>query len=342
MNVRALVAGAFAAGAVLALAPSARADGFYITFSGGTVPLGGRLVGGTLDANSVTTTDVTGQATGAARPILKIELDDWDNVEGMINSIATNTELSALVEFTAPDANGQEQVYMTASFAHLLFTKLEVDYDATATPKAKQALELSYASVTYATPAPPATATTPTPGTRVVRTSLVRPMPSKVPTITRQVNMLARTKIAIASSPLRVDDAYLEAPGLTGESADHPGKTRLLTLSAHIDAPRDTSTGQVSGKRQYKPLVLTKATGTSTPQLQQARASNKVFTSMTVSCVQKTTGQPDKTAHTLTLTNAVLTKDDLSVGGGSSSETLNVAFQKLAVASGATSISVVP
>jgi type VI secretion system Hcp family effector len=345
MNVRALVVGGFAFGALLALAPSARADGFYVSFSGGTVPLGGRLVGGALDASSSSTTDLaTGQTSGAhTRQPLKIELDDWDNLEGMINAVATNTTLSAVVEFTAPDANGHEQVYMNATYKDLAFTRLDVTYDAAATPKAKQVLEFTYSQVTYGTPATTATPTTPTAGTRLaVPTQLVRTMPTRVPTITRPMTTVSRLKMSTAVTSLRIDDAYMQGTNLTGESTDHPGQTRVLNVEAEILAPRDIATGQASGKRQYKPILLTKAMGLSTPQLQQHQAANQAISALTLTFVQKTPNQPDKTAHTIALTNALISTNTTLVANGTSAQKLGFNYQKVSVSAGATSVSAAP
>jgi type VI secretion system secreted protein Hcp len=47
-------------------------------------------------------------------------------------------------------------------------------------------------------------------------------------------------------------------------------------------SPRDPATGQASGKRQHKPVVITREWGTSMPQFLAAVATNEVLTKLTM------------------------------------------------------------
>jgi len=67
-----------------------------------------------------------------------------------------------------------------------------------------------------------------------------------------------------------------------------------LTLNAHLDqmlasafdyglvSPRDLATGQASGKRQHKPVVITKEWGPSMPQFLETAATNEQLTKVTM------------------------------------------------------------
>src|SRR6202521_3097741 len=67
-----------------------------------------------------------------------------------------------------------------------------------------------------------------------------------------------------------------------------------LTSRAHLDqmlasafdyglvSPRDLATGQASGKRQHKPVVITKEWGPSMPQFLEAAATNEQLTKVTM------------------------------------------------------------
>jgi type VI secretion system secreted protein Hcp len=56
------------------------------------------------------------------------------------------------------------------------------------------------------------------------------------------------------------------------------GKTMVIAVSREIASPRDTNSGQASGKRQHKPFVITKELDKSTPLLFNALVTNEIMT----------------------------------------------------------------
>lgn len=59
-------------------------------------------------------------------------------------------------------------------------------------------------------------------------------------------------------------------------------KVQALAFSHEIMTPRDTATGQVLGKRQHKPIIITKRVGASSPQFFSALATNEVLKNVTI------------------------------------------------------------
>jgi type VI secretion system Hcp family effector len=49
-----------------------------------------------------------------------------------------------------------------------------------------------------------------------------------------------------------------------------------------VQSPRDAASGQASGKRQHKPIIITKEWGAASPQLFQALCTNEVLDSIVI------------------------------------------------------------
>jgi type VI secretion system secreted protein Hcp len=64
-----------------------------------------------------------------------------------------------------------------------------------------------------------------------------------------------------------------------------------LSFLTDLQAFRDLATGQASGKRQHKPIVITKNWGAASPQLFQALVSNEVLRVV----IEFVDGDPDRT-----------------------------------------------
>jgi hypothetical protein len=59
----------------------------------------------------------------------------------------------------------------------------------------------------------------------------------------------------------------------------------LITVTGYqfdISSPHDPATGQASGKRSYKPVVVTQVMGGSSPQFLDAAATNETLTSVVI------------------------------------------------------------
>ncbi|MDQ6770462.1 MAG: type VI secretion system tube protein Hcp [Gemmatimonadota bacterium] len=64
-------------------------------------------------------------------------------------------------------------------------------------------------------------------------------------------------------------------PGRAGGAASD--KIRGLAFQYEVTSPRDLASGQATGKRQHKPIIVTKEWGASSPQLFEALATNEVL-----------------------------------------------------------------
>ena len=90
--------------------------------------------------------------------------------------------------------------------------------------------------------------------------------------------------------------------------AGHTGEIGGLRLSMELNVPLDVATGHASGKRQYKPLTITKEWGAASPQILQAAANSEVLTTVSLQFVQKTPTGTEETSQTITLTNATISE----------------------------------
>jgi type VI secretion system secreted protein Hcp len=74
---------------------------------------------------------------------------------------------------------------------------------------------------------------------------------------------------------------------ITGQGFD----TTPLAISGYshqVASPRDSASGQATGKRQHKPLTITKEIDKATPLLMRA-----IFTNQTLPIVQMSLNDPD-------------------------------------------------
>jgi type VI secretion system secreted protein Hcp len=116
-----------------------------------------------------------------------------------------------------------------------------------------------------------------------------------------------------------------------------------LTSRAHLDqmlatafdyglvSPRDLATGQASGKRQHKPIVITKEWGPSMPQFLQAAATNEQLTKVTMEFWDTDTRGVQRLHFAVTLTNASVAEVKQRLANDLLTEELSFTFQKIMV-----------
>ncbi len=291
MRIHSLLVGCLIGGACVASTRSAHADSFFVSFTSGGTPIGARVQGAVFDAP-------TKPNPGGGPPILEpltIEIDDWSLFQPTLDAENAKLDVTAKVEFTAPNAQGKEEVYMIATYQGGGLSRVAASYDASGSPKVTESIGVTYTSVKYGAPPPTLESKSP-----------VRKMPSSAPSIRR-----AARAAAIAE---RVDDAYLEAPSLPGESTDHPGKTRILTFALKSSRPK-SSAGL--SPLQLEALTISKAPGKATAALQAAASKGKLIDPMTFTFVQHHGTAPDTIAKTVVLKNAFIQSDSIQVGAGS-------------------------
>jgi type VI secretion system secreted protein Hcp len=94
------------------------------------------------------------------------------------------------------------------------------------------------------------------------------------------------TKLATPASAVQI---YVAVEGtkqgkFKGESTAKPFKdqSRVLKFSYGVVSPRDISTGQARGKRQHKPIIITREPGAASPQFFTALVTNEVLKSVVI------------------------------------------------------------
>ena len=152
---------------------------------------------------------------------------------------------------------------------------------------------------------------------------------------------------AIRQTPINATEFDLTITGrlgtFTGDGTNSDGikddKIRGLSYDLEVVSPRDIASGQASGKRQYKPLIVTKEWGASSPQILRAAATNELLPA-----VQLQFSDP---RHSISLTNAHIVDvhhhPETSLVGGSTDkrqlEDVSFVFQKIVVQDDTTTFS---
>jgi type VI secretion system secreted protein Hcp len=90
------------------------------------------------------------------------------------------------------------------------------------------------------------------------------------------------------------------------ESALGAGKIAGVRFYAETTSPRDAATGQASGKRQHKPITITKEWDAASPQLFQALVTNEVLTSVLFEFLKTNPSGQEYVHYTVKLTNAAV------------------------------------
>jgi type VI secretion system secreted protein Hcp len=83
-------------------------------------------------------------------------------------------------------------------------------------------------------------------------------------------------------------------------------RIEALKLSYEAASPRDVASGQAAGRRQHKPLVITKEWGPATPQILQALVTNEVLIFVLIEFFALNPQGQLEMAHSIRLTNAAV------------------------------------
>ncbi len=89
-----------------------------------------------------------------------------------------------------------------------------------------------------------------------------------------------------------------------GTRVNEKGLLIGLSYAAELSSPRDLATGQASGKRQYKPITVTKEWGAATPQILQAAADNELLPAVQFSFSKRNSQGTMYVFQTVKLTDA--------------------------------------
>jgi len=116
------------------------------------------------------------------------------------------------------------------------------------------------------------------------------------------------TKLATPASAVQI---FIAVEGtkqgkFKGESTAKPFKdqSRVLKFSYGLVSPRSLATGQPSGKRQHKPVVITKEPGAASPQFFTALVTNEVLKPVVIQFLRGNVNTGiNEVQQTITLTN---------------------------------------
>lgn len=126
---------------------------------------------------------------------------------------------------------------------------------------------------------------------------------------------------------------------LKGETGKNQTKIPILGFSYGVKSPRDPATGQASGKRQHKPLMIYKEWGVVSPQLFEALVTNEILTSVVVQEVRTDQAGKEQVYMEIRLTNANISEieidperqDDPPVWTNHEIERVSIVFQKIEI-----------
>jgi type VI secretion system secreted protein Hcp len=116
-----------------------------------------------------------------------------------------------------------------------------------------------------------------------------------------------------------------------GDSNQKGRQDQILvsSYSFEVDSPRDTASGQASGKRQYKPITITKELNGSSPQLLGACSNNEVLDSVVINFYKSDRTGKESNYYRVTLTNASISQVRQYSSGSAVSEGVSFTFQKI-------------
>ncbi len=159
-----------------------------------------------------------------------------------------------------------------------------------------------------------------------------------------RVTLGALLWLALASLPASAAvNAYMKIDGVKQGPFKGEGKRNgstqwipIIAVAQTVESPRDAATGQASGKRQHKPIKITKETDASSPQLARAAASGEVLREVVIEFVRSGPKGQEQVYQTITLTNALLTSIQRTHGAAASKdpherEEISFTFQKIEV-----------
>ena len=92
------------------------------------------------------------------------------------------------------------------------------------------------------------------------------------------------------------------------ERKGQANKISGIRYLSEIVSPRDSATGQASGKRMHKPVMFTKEWGASSPQLFQACTTNEILKSVLFEFLDTDASGQERVHFTVKLTNASIAR----------------------------------
>ena len=95
-----------------------------------------------------------------------------------------------------------------------------------------------------------------------------------------------------------------------GGSGQKANVMTCIAFDMSLVSPRDAATGQAGGKRQWKPITVTKEWDASSPQFFEAAATNEILTQVVIDFSRRSPNGTIDVFYTVTLTDASVTQID--------------------------------
>jgi type VI secretion system secreted protein Hcp len=113
---------------------------------------------------------------------------------------------------------------------------------------------------------------------------------------------------ANAAYPIIVSVNGTKQGQFKGESTRqaYQDKIEASGFSFEVASPRDAASGTATGRRQYKPLTITKEMGAASPQFLQALTTNEVLKTVTLDFVKTNANGEEYVYYSIKLVNATV------------------------------------
>ncbi len=123
------------------------------------------------------------------------------------------------------------------------------------------------------------------------------------------------------------------------ETGKNPTEIPILGFSFGVTSPRDPTSGQATGKRQYKPITIVKEWGAVSVQLFLALVTNEVLSPVVIREMRTDPAGKEEIYMEIRLTNATLSSiqvdpqrlDDEPVWTGHEIESVSITFEKIEI-----------
>ena len=287
---------------------SAKADGAFITVKDASGQIVGARAPIAAFASGMPVTLTTGhQATGAGGPLsyspTTFEIDGATDVAAFFRLETAGLPTTVTVEFTTPNAKGEEVVTSVGTFSRSVMSTAAVAFDASGL---KGLYSFHFQSVSYATPSPPSVPVAQrVPG---VTAATSRQLTGPMPVLKRA--LMPRIPAAVANAqaiPPPVDAVYLTLTPAQGSSL--PATTSSIT---------------------FDPLTITQAHA-ATAAFQQSVSNGTFWSKGTISFVHANAdGTMTPLVH-FALGGVAAKSDQVSLSGGVSTETTSFTYGGLAI-----------
>jgi len=118
----------------------------------------------------------------------------------------------------------------------------------------------------------------------------------------------------------------------TSTKGKHTGGVVIQSFSFGVESPVDAGSGQLTGRRQHKPVVIVREVDEASPLLFQALCTNESFTSASLSFARPSSGGKLSVFNTIELTNATISEIGHAQNrGGKRCERIILKYEQLLV-----------